>query len=605
MIDSPIEEIKNRLDIVEVISSYIKLQKAGANYRAPCPFHSEKKPSFFVSPARQIWHCFGCGKGGSIFNFVMEIEGVEFGDALRILAKKAGVELTRQDPKLKTQKQRFYEICDLAARFFEKQLEETDSGKKAKKYLLGRGIKQESFEKWRVGYAPNIWQGLSDFLVGKGYSREEAVKAGLAVKKEGGLNFENQDSNFQAYDRFRGRIMFPVFDLSSQVIGFGGRVFGEESKEEIAKYLNTPNTLLYDKSRVLYGLDKARVEIRKKGACILVEGYTDVIMSSQAGVGNVVATSGTALTPFQLTLLKRYSENLVTAFDMDVAGNSATKRGIDLAQVQGFNIRVVVMPQGKDPADVAAGSPKKWEELVKKTKSILDFYFETTFQKCDSKTPEGKKEISKILLPSIKKIPNRIEQGYWIDKLSRSLEVKAEYIEEELQKTSKDQRYSTYHGAEKEKPSLKIESAPKNRKDLLEQKIVNLLLKNPQDIEAISKDLIKDFSPSAKEILLLIKKYPKSKSKDILAKIQTSEESADFLNYLLFKTDLAEEQEDDIDSQEEFQFCLHEFQLFGIKSKLDRIALAIRKAEGEENSKKAGDLTKEFNEIAKRLTKNF
>ncbi|GAG79277.1 unnamed protein product, partial [marine sediment metagenome] len=254
----------------------------------------------------------------------MRVEGVEFGDALRILAQKAGVELKRQDPKLKTERQRLYEISELACCFFEKQLGESSAGKEAKKYLLDRGIKEESIKKWRLGYAPDIWEGLSSFLVSKNYKREEIEKAGLALKSEKTGSY---------YDRFRGRIIFPIFDLSSQAVGFGGRIFKQVKRpdgQEEAKYINTPATVLYDKSRILYGLNKTGIEVRKKDACILVEGYVDVIMANQAGFENVVATSGTALTPYQLKILKRYSDNLLTAFDMDIAGDSATKRGIDL-----------------------------------------------------------------------------------------------------------------------------------------------------------------------------------------------------------------------------------------------------------------------------------
>ena len=245
MLNSPIEEIKSKLDIVEVIGSYIKLKKAGANYRALCPFHSEKTPSFFVSPARQMWHCFGCAEGHSIFDFVMKMEGLEFGDALKILARRAGVQLKPIKPELRTKRQRLYEICELSTKFFERQLGNSLKGKKAKEYLSKRGISQESVKKWRLGWAPDSWQGLANFLVSKGYKREEVEKTGLVIRNEEGKH----------YDRFRARIMFPVFDFNGQVIGFGGRVL--KKSQEVAKYVNTPNTILYDKGKTLYGLDKA------------------------------------------------------------------------------------------------------------------------------------------------------------------------------------------------------------------------------------------------------------------------------------------------------------------------------------------------------------
>jgi len=581
MISSPIDEIKNRLDIVEVIGSYIKLQKAGVNFRAICPFHSEKKPSFFVSPTRQIWHCFGCSKGGDIFGFVKEIENVEFGDALRILAQRAGVELRKYTPeyaKLKTERQRLYEIYELTSLFFEKQLEASSVGKEAKRYLLGRGITEESIKKWRLGYSPDTWQGLSDFLVSKGYTKEEAERAGLSIKDERGSFF----------DRFRGRIIFPIFDFNSQVIGFGGRVFKEKDKEEIAKYVNTPNTLLYDKSRVLYGLDRAKLEIRRRDTCVLVEGYTDVIMSHQAGIFNVVATSGTALTLWQLKILKRYSENLILGFDMDVAGDSATKRGIDLAQSQGFNIKIVRLQAGKDAADIISKNPKEWETSLQNSKSILEFYFETAFSAKNPKTPEGKKEIAKILLPVLKRIPNQIEKSFWLQKLSKNLEVREEDLREELKKAKLSEEI---YGLE---PEELVNLPQKSRRELLEERLMVIVLKSPQNLNLIEEEKNSYFSPKTQEILTNFKKDPNFSSEKLSPVVQN------YFSYLSLKAEVEEIEEKDIEP--EIKICLKEIQSLEIKNKLDELSKEIKKAEEEKNSKKIEELTQEFNKLATELS---
>jgi len=578
---SPIDEIKSRLDIVEVIGSYIKLKKTGANYRALCPFHSEKNPSFFVSPARQIWHCFGCSKGGDIFGFIKEIEGVEFGDALRILAQRAGVELKPRSPewqKFKTERQRLYEICELATKFFEKQLEGSSLGKETKKYLLGRGIKEESIKKWRIGYSPDTWSGLSDFLVSQDYKNEEIEKAGLSLKNEQG----------SYYDRFRGRIIFPIFDLNSQVIGFGGRIF--QKSDEVAKYINTPNTLLYDKSRILYGLDKAKVEIRKKDFCLLVEGYTDVILTHQAGFENTASVSGTALTPYQLVILKRYSENLFLSFDMDIAGDSATKRGIDLAQLRGFNLKIITLPKDEDPADVISKNPKEFEKLVNNSLSILDFYFQNAFSQFDKARPEGKREISKILLPVIKRIPNKIEQSFWVSRLAKNLEVKEENVEEELKKIKLEEEAL---GLEPEEIINRANT--KSRKELLEERLITLLLKRPENLNLIEDTPaghpISYFSPKGKEILLNLKNSEASEN--------LSGETKDFFNYLALKSEVEDLDEKEIEP--EIKFCLKEIQSLEIKSKLNEISKEIKKAEEEKNFEKIKKLTQEFSQYAKEI----
>jgi DNA primase len=606
-VDSQIEEIKNKLNVVDLVGSYVKLTKTGANFRGICPFHSERKPSFFVSPGRQMWHCFGCGAGSSLFDFVMKIEGVEFGDALRILANKAGVELKRENTQLRTERQRLYEICELACKFFEKQLEASVAGKEAEAYLLGRGITKESIKTWRLGYSPDTWNGLSDFLIAKGYQRQEIIKAGLAIEKE--------NNKTDSYDRFRGRIMFPVFGLNSEVVGFGGRVFKQADAKEIAKYINSPQTLLYDKSRILYGLNQAKLAIRKENQCVVTEGYTDVIMCHQAGYYNTVAASGTALTSQHLILLKRYSENLILAFDMDVAGDSATKRGINLAQEQGFNIKIIEHygegDKKSDPAEIILKNPTQWEESVKKAKSIMDYYVDSAFLHFDGQTPEGKKEIAKIVLPAIKRLANNIEQSFWIQKLSSRLGIKEEAILGELTKikseavNSESSRISntTTNHLEVDH-NLGIEA----RKKLIEEKVISLILKNPEDVKLISENQYRLFSERIRHFLEDIKKIIENQKP-----IEENELKKDFkvlfdnelldveLKNFLATLALRGEIEYQEDGKEEMLLCLLQLKNIELKNSLQNLSLQIQQAEQEKDVEKINYLIGEFNTLTKEL----
>lgn len=578
---SEIEEIKSRLNIVEVISSYIKLEKAGANFRACCPFHSEKSPSFFVSPSRQIWHCFGCGEGGDIFQFVMKIEGVEFLDALKILAQKAGVQLehkTESYKKLKSERQVIYEICNLSSLFFQTQLRKSKKGEGVLKYLYDRKITDDSITDFKIGYAPDLWNSLSDFLVSRGHKREDVEKAGLAVKREG------KDS----IDRFRSRIMFPIFDINSQIVGFTGRIFNK--KDEVAKYLNTPNTLVYDKSRIIYGLDKAKIDIRREDRCVLVEGNVDCIMSHQAGIKNAVAVSGTALTNTHLNILKRYSNNLSLAFDMDMAGNKATKRSVDLAQKTGFNIKVVEMPRGKDPADVISeGGKESWEKLIKDSKPIMQFYFDIALEGKDLALVEDKKEVLNILLPEIKIIENKIEQAHWIEELSSSLKAREEDIREELGKVESGLEHKQM---EEDKKDEYFET--KNRKDLLQEQILSLILINPSRIKEIRID---DFGGRYKRVLEKIKNDPSISSDDLVKSFDAG--AKDFLGCIFLKSDLIRDME--IDIEKELKLCLSQLERLEIKAKLDEISLDLKNAERENNSEEVKKLTEEFNLLTKKL----
>jgi DNA primase len=425
---------------------------------------------------------------------------------------------------------------------------------------LGRKINEDSIKEWRLGYSPDAWQGLLDFLTSKGYKKEEVEKTGLAIRNEKG----------SFYDRFRGRIMFPVFDLNSQVVGFGGRIFKQKDAHEIAKYVNTSNTPLYDKSRTLYGLDKAKMEVRRENGCVLVEGYVDAIMCHQEGFKNTVAVSGTALTPFQLKILKRYNENLFLAFDMDVAGDTATKRGIDLAQLQGFNIKIITTKQDYDPADAICEDPKIWQEAIKKAKSILDFYFETTLNRFDKKNPEGKKNISKILLPVIKRIPNQIEKAYLIQELSKNLSVKEEDIMVELKKIKSEE---DIYGLEKEE-ILNLPSKP--RKELLEERLLTMVLISKEDcLAAISKEILSLFSPKASKLI----SHLKGDSPDL------SEDLKDFFDYLSLKAEVESELPKE-DVKEDFKSCLKSIKVLEMKNKLNEISNSLKIAEDEKIPKK-------------------
>jgi len=590
--DPQIEEIKSRLDIVELVSQYVKLRKTGANFSALCPFHSEKSGSFFVSPTRQTWRCFGCQKGGDIFTFIQEIEGLEFGDALRILAAKAGVELkkqTRQMVELKTERERLYDVCDLAAKFFEKQLEASARGSEAKKYLLGRGLSPESISAWRIGYSPDSWQGLHDFLASEGYTDSEIIAAGLAGSSSGG----------RVYDRFRGRIMFPIFDFNSQIVGFGGRIFEDKDKVKPAsaqgfgevkeaKYLNTTNTLLYDKSRILYGLDRAKVAIRRQNSCVLVEGYTDVIMSAQAGVENVAASSGTALTPYQLKILKRFTDNIILGYDMDLAGDTANRRGIDLALAQGFNVSVARPPfEGKDPADVVALDPQEWRKAVENTQSIMEFYFDRAFAASDKTTPQGRKRIVDYVLPVIKVIPNAVEQAFWLQKIADRLEVRdihyEEYLREELKKVKLNEYIS---GGDKE-----TASPARPRKQRLEERILALAVKYPKTAGLIDAEVAGFFSGPAATIIMAIKADPGYSG----AGLEGTEKD-------LYEAVFMEAESETIDeksAKDEMEFHAQRMKETLFKNSLAKLSREMLDAEKRQDHESAKHLRENFNALSK------
>lgn len=471
--NSPLEEIKSRIDLAELIQSYVRLHKAGINYKANCPFHHEKTPSFFVSPTRQIWHCFGCGKGGDAFKFIMEIEGHDFPEAMRLLAQRAGVVIRHEDPAVRSERNRLYDICEEATKIFVETLSKTSA---AKNYVKSRGLTDETQHEFRVGFAPQSWDYLLRELKDKGFKPEDIEKAGLAIK--------SQERN-SWYDRFRSRIMFPVADGSGRIVGFSGRIFEEvptrsavgtptsglKDQSVGAKYINTPQTLIYDKSRVLYGFDKAKQEIRSKNQVVIVEGQMDCLMSYQAGVKNAIAVSGTALTPQQLKTIKRLCDRVVSSFDTDTAGESATKRSLALASQFEFECRVATIPSGKDPADTVFENPQLWTDAVNSAKPVVEFYFDKALKEKNPKEAQGKKEIAAIVLPWISALSNEIERAHWIKTLAQSLGVGEEVVQKELNKNpSNTQAHPPAmpaHIGQTSKVTL--------RRDLLEERLLALI----------------------------------------------------------------------------------------------------------------------------------
>jgi DNA primase len=414
---STAERIKERLGIVDVISSYIKVESAGANFKARCPFHNEKTPSFFISPSRNNYYCFGCGQKGDIFSFVQEYEKLDFLGALKVLAERAGVQLDefRSDAYKKSERQ--YRILDEAASFYERCLDAKDGAngavaQSARKYLADRGLSEASAKEWRIGFAPDEWRSVSDYLLnhrvdGQTVTLNEMEQVGLIKQNDG-----------KSYDRFRSRIMFPLFDSSGRVIGFSGRIFGKDADAEgpnaAAKYLNSPDSQVFNKSEVLYGFDRAKHSIREWGYAILVEGQMDLLMSHQVGVKNAVATSGTALTPLHLEKIGRMTKNLIFMYDADKAGYGATRRGERLAIEQGFDVKVVTLPKGEDPASLIKKDKAAFVQALKNSTHVVEYYLGVLVERYPADQDNGHeliKAIEKEIVPDIALTPSSIKRG--------------------------------------------------------------------------------------------------------------------------------------------------------------------------------------------------
>ncbi len=474
---NPSDEIKSKLDIVDVIREYIQLKAAGLNFRANCPFHREKTPSFMVSPEKQIWHCFGCGKGGDVFSFVMEIEGLSFVEVLRLLAKKAGVVLKKSDPALTSKRNALLDILELSARYYHKVLTDSPAAETARQYLKERAITSDTIEKWQIGYSPDTWDSLTNFLKSRGFGENEIFLAGLSVKKEKTPGF---------YDRFRGRIIFPIHDVNGNVAGFTARVRPEkEAEEKMGKYINTPQTMIYDKSKILFGLDKAKMAIKAEDAAVLVEGQMDAIMAEQNGFNNIIASSGTALTVEQVNLIKRYSNNLFLSFDMDKAGDLAAERGIAQAMQAEMNIKVIELPEGKDPDECIKNNPEGWRLAVKNAKPMMQYYFDKTFAKLNLKEYEGQSQAEKILLPVIAKFGSKTEQDFWLKKLSQEVNANENSLREKLGEIMKKQNQTNFSAKPLNQPPKELSQLKPSREQMLSELLLAFVIRFPAHLEYV------------------------------------------------------------------------------------------------------------------------
>lgn len=468
--NSNLEKIKERLNILDVVSTYIKVDKVGTQFRARCPFHNEKTPSFYVSPTRGNYHCFGCNEHGDIFGFVMKIEGLQFKDALRILADKAGVTLSNFK---KEEASNMVDILEAATIFFEKNLAQN---MEAKNYVSSRGITIETSQKFRIGFAPNDWRLLYNALKGAGYNDEEIVSSGLCIKHE-------KNGQFTYYDRFRSRVMFPIMNASGKVVAFTGRIIGaDEGKEGVAKYVNSPETQMYHKSSILFGYNFAKHEIAKSKKVIVVEGQMDVVMCHQAGNINTVAISGTAFTPEHIAIIKRFAEGVVLALDSDKAGYAAMLKSAALALANDLEVEGVLLSE-KDPADMIKNNPDSWREVLGKAEPIVNIVAKIVIAK-ETIKPKQMQMLRRDLFPLLRMVRSPLVKDSFIEEVGKTLGVSKEIIK-----------------AETESINTQIEIPQKKVKTVVNINLVQILAQSLGAIRSL-------FSENEKEKFLnILKKY--------------------------------------------------------------------------------------------------
>ncbi len=582
-----VEEVLSKVDIVELINERSALKKTGRNFRTNCPFHSEKTPSFIVSPERQIFKCFGCGIGGNAYKFLMEYEKMDFGEALRFLADRVGVKLKSYQPNSEeTKRRRLYEINHLAAEAYHFLLTEHRAGKMARDYLANRGISQEMIAEFSLGYAPNRYEFLAKFLVEKkGFSFEEVEASGLVFKNQRG----------KLTDRFRGRIMFPLYDHRDNIVGFSGRIIIPQ--DDVGKYINTPETAIYHKSQLLFGFNKVKEFLRKTKQVVIVEGEFDMISPYQAGIKNIVAIKGSALTEEQIRLLSRYVEELVLALDADSAGDAAARRGIQLAVNEGLNVKVVDLGKFKDPDEAARTDSNYLKKQIKEARSIFDFYLQSALERFDTNTAWGKKKAVDEVAQILAGIEDEILQSHYVGVLTNKLKVNQEAIWERLRRSGS----SSDEGRGRYQPPL--QQPRKNRRQVLLDYLFTLCFqeKRHQDlIDLEIKSLVAN--PGLERIIDLLEKYLANNKHFDSQKFASDlpEELLSIFNNF-FTYPLPEKLADPQFQEKEINQVKQELRLIDLEERKSKLSAQVRQAEEAGQEKEVEELSSQVDEIGRKI----
>lgn len=588
------EEIKERLNIVDFIGEYIRLTRAGSSYKGLCPFHNEKSPSFTVSEERQMFHCFGCQKGGDVFTFLMEMEGLEFREALETLAERTGVALKKTEHKTQStehteevDKGRIYELLDISVKFYEKQLWEGQGKENALKYLRDRGMNEDILKTFHIGFSPSGWENIKKFLLSRGYSDEEIRESGLLVEKENG----------RSYDRFRERIMFPIFDALGRAVGYSARAL-PGSDQESAKYINTPETLVYHKSRAMYGLFEAKNAIKEKKKVIIVEGNMDVLAMHKSRFQNTVAVSGTALTQEHLKILKRYAQELFFFFDMDSAGQSAALKSVSLACQLDIPSKMITLSAGKDAADMALSNNSELGEAIEKAKHSIEYFFNNWERENEMSSVEGKRAFSDKALNLIASIRNEVEVSHWMAYIGDRLGVDIHKLYDMLA-SKKNQQYSFAPQDEEissEEEGLDVFDES-SRISALYLRMLSFFLSFPEVWKKYDKEItLQNLPPSFQEVMRLGRECEYSYEALRLRLEDTTRKMIekthhDFQMEVLTKT----LSQDEVDR--EVKFLFKEIQKEQIKTSLETIQRRLQEAEQAKDGERVKMLREEMQNI--------